>query len=169
MPRIEAKVVVDVPIETAFWVSQSHGPTRLQWDPFVRSHTLLDAARPAKDGRTEVVSRHFIKMVSQMVSFKPPTQVGMRMLDGPWFFKSFGGGWSFADVDEGTEALWRYTFTIRPGWLRPIGEWIGSRLLQRDIDARIAAFADACLDPSVVEASLALRDADSSSDSPDAE
>ena len=154
MPRIETTVTVAVPIETAFWVSQSHGPNRLRWDPFVRSHTLLDGDRPAKDGRTEVVSRHRIKMVSQMVSFKPPTQVGMRMVSGPWFFKTFGGGWSFAPTEEGTEALWRYTFTIRPAWLRPIGERIGQWLLQRDIEARIAAFADACLDPDVVAASL---------------
>ena len=154
MPNVEARVVVPVDATTAFWVSQSHGPTRLRWDPFVRSHRLLDADVAAKGTRTEVVSRHRLRMVSAMVSFRPPTRVGMRMVAGPWFFKTFGGGWSFAETPGGTEATWRYTFSIRPAWMAPIGDRLGRWLLQRDIEARIAAFAAVCEDSSVLAASL---------------
>ncbi|MFN3218570.1 MAG: SRPBCC family protein [Acidimicrobiales bacterium] len=86
------------------------------------------------------------------VSFRRPTQVGMKMVEGPWFFESFGGGWSFAAVDGGTKATWRYTFTVRPSWLARVADPIGIRLLRKDIEARIAAFARACEDPVVLDA-----------------
>lgn len=107
--------------------SQSQGEIRYAWDPFVRSQRLLDGAtRPGKGVRTETRLRHHLKMVSEYTSFRPPTQVGMRMVDGPWFFAAFGGGWSFKETDDGrTEATWRYTSTIRPSWLAPIGDRIG--------------------------------------------
>jgi len=33
--------------------------------------------------------RHRLRMVSQYTSFRPPTQVGMEMVEGPWFFDNF--------------------------------------------------------------------------------
>lgn len=150
VPRIEASCVVPVDVETAFDVSQTHGDIRLQWDPFIQSQHLIDADHPAKGVRTKTVSRHRLGMVSEYVSFRRPTQVGMRMVDGPWFFAAFGGGWTFADVDGGTRATWRYTFTIRPSWLAPVADPIGVRLLRSDIEARIAAFARACEDPELL-------------------
>jgi hypothetical protein len=56
--------------------------------------------------------------------------VGMKMVEGPWFFASFAGGWRFA----------------------PVAERIGAVVLRRDIDRRIAGFARGCADPVVVAA-----------------
>ncbi|MEM9468096.1 MAG: SRPBCC family protein [Actinomycetota bacterium] len=157
MPRIEASVVVPVPVATAFAVSQTQGEIRYRWDPFVRSQRLLDGAEaPGKGVRTETRSRHGLRMVSQYTSFRPPNQVGMKMVEGPWFFATMGGGWIFGALDDDTtEATWRYTFTIRPRILRPIAEPIGRWLLGRDIRRRIAGFAEGCVDPVVVEAATA--------------
>lgn len=157
MPRIESTRDVPVDVATAFAVSQTHGPLRLEWDPFLKRQELIDADRPAKGVRTRTVSRHGLEMVSEYVSFRAPTQVGMKMVEGPWFFSNFAAGWAFAPVDAGdpgagTRATWRYTFTTRPGWLSPIADRIGVRLLRRDIEARIAAYADACSDPDVLAA-----------------
>lgn len=155
MPRIEASSVVPVDPELAFDISQTHGDLRLRWDPFIRSQHLIDADRPAKGVRTATVSRHRLRMVSEYVSFRRPTQVGMKMVEGPWFFESFGGGWSFAPADDtatSTKATWRYTFTVRPSWLARVADPIGVRLLRKDIEARIAAFARACEDPGVLAA-----------------
>lgn len=155
MPRIEASSVVPVDPELAFDISQTHGDLRLRWDPFIRSQHLIDADRPAKGVRTATVSRHRLRMVSEYVSFRRPTQVGMKMVEGPWFFESFGGGWSFAPADasaRSTKATWRYTFTVRPSWLARVADPIGVRLLRTDIEARIAAFARACEDPDVLAA-----------------
>lgn len=159
MPRIEATRHIPVPIEVAFAVSQSHGELRLRWDPFIHDQRLIDATRPDTGVRTVTTSRHRLRMVSEYTSFRPPDRVGMKMVDGPWFLGAFGGGWMFASDGSGerpeTIATWRYTFTVRPRWLRPIGNRIGSMLLRRDIEARIGAFAAACLDPGIVVAAVA--------------
>lgn len=52
----------------------------------------------------------------------------MTMVRGPWFFRSFGGGWRFTPDGAGTQAVWKYTYAIRPSWLAPIAEPIGQRL-----------------------------------------
>lgn len=154
MPRIESSVRVLVSADDAFVVSQSRQEVRYRWDPFVREQRLLHGAdRPDVGVETFTRSRHRLTMVSRYTSFRRPTQVGMKMVQGPPFFSSFGGGWSFAPVDGSTtDVVWRYTFTIRPSWLAPIGDRIGRFLLQRDIDRRIAGFAAACADPAIVEA-----------------
>ncbi len=153
MPRVESSVVVNVPIEIAFAVSQTTGEVRYRWDPFVAEQTLLDGAEvPAKGVRTETISRHRLRMVSQYTSFRRPTQVGMKMLEGPWFFSNFAGGWSFREVETGTEATWRYTFSVHPKFLAPIADRIGLWLLGRDIDRRIAGYARGCEDEVVLAA-----------------
>jgi hypothetical protein len=152
MPRIEATATLRIPAEQAFALSQSQGELRYAWDPFVRSQRLLDGAtRPGRGVQTETRSRHHLTMISEYTSFRPPAQVGMKMVRGPWFFSAFGGGWSFKAIDQDrTEATWRYTFTIRPSWLAPIGDRIGSAYLRRDIQRRLAAFARACEDPDLL-------------------
>lgn len=151
MPRVESTVTIDAPIDQVFALSQSQGELRYRWDPFVRSQELLDGAEvPAKGVRTLTRSRHGLRMVSEYQSFRPPSQVGMKMVEGPWFFDNFAGGWSFkADGDERTTATWRYVFSCRPSWLQPIAHRIGTWYLGRDIDRRLASFAAAFDDPEV--------------------
>lgn len=154
MTRTEASVVVDVEPAVAFAVSQTTGETRKRWDPFIHEQHFLDGATaPAKGVRTQ--TRHWsrLRMVSEYVSFNPPTNVGMKMVEGPWFFASFAGGWRFApEADGRCRATWRYSFQCRPAWLAPLAERIGAVVLRRDIDRRIAGFARGCADPVVVAA-----------------
>lgn len=160
MPQVTARVVVPVDPETAFAVSQTTGELRLRWDPFIRHQRFVDGATaPGKGVRTLTVARLGPRMVSEYVSYRPPTSVGMTMVEGPWFFATFGGGWRFQASGDGaaTEAVWKYTYAIRPSWLRFVAEPIGQWLLGREIRRRIAAFAAACADPEVL---AAVRDAD---------
>jgi hypothetical protein len=159
MPVIESRVRVPVDPATAFAVSQTTGPTRLRWDPFIRRQWFIDGATaPAKGVRSVTQHRLGWTMTSEYVSYRPPTNVGMRMVRGPWFFASFAGGWQFrsvAEVDDGrpaTEAVWRYSFRCRPSWLAPVAERIGTWVLRRDIDRRLAGFAAGCRDPHVLAA-----------------
>lgn len=153
MPQITHEVVVPVSPDVAFAVSQTTGEVRMQWDPFIRQQHLLDGAkRPDKGVRTFTKSREGLRMVSKYVSFNPPTNVGMTMLKGPWFLEKFGGGWRFTEVEGGTKAVWKYTFTVRPAWLSPIADRIGVIVLGRDIKQRIAAFAAACEKPEILAA-----------------
>lgn len=52
----------------------------------------------------------------------------------------------------GTVAVWRYSFTTRPAWLRPVADRVGRWVLGRDIDRRIAGLARGCADPAVLAA-----------------
>jgi hypothetical protein len=82
----------------------------------------------------------------------------MRMVRGPWFFASFADGWQFRPVEPAdapgpvTDAVWRYSFRCRPSWLAPLAERIGTWVLRRDIDRRLAGFAAGCQDPDVLAA-----------------
>ena len=52
----------------------------------------------AKGVRTSTTSRHGFAMISEYLTFKPPSHVGMRMVTGPPFFESFSGGWPFSEL-----------------------------------------------------------------------
>ena len=91
------------------------------------------------------------------------------MVRGPWFFASFGGGWRFTPERDGCRAVWKYTYAVRPRWLRPVAEPIGQWLLGREIRARIAAFVRGCSDPLVLaaaDAALAAGPGAGASDGP---
>jgi len=153
MPQVSAEVVDPVPPDVAFAVSQTTGELRLSWDPFIRRQYFLDGATTAGKGvRTRTLARLGPAMTSEYVSYRPPTSVGMTMVEGPWFFERFGGGWRFEEHPNGARAVWKYTFTVRPGWLRPVGEPIGRWLLSREIRRRIEAFGAACRDREILAA-----------------
>ncbi|CAN5241177.1 hypothetical protein BH23ACT9_BH23ACT9_12340 [soil metagenome] len=159
MPVVESSVVVPLDAATAFAVSQTTGEVRLRWDPFIRRQWFTDGSvHPGKGVRTRTRHRLGFVMDSEYVSWNPPRNVGMRMLGGPPFFASFAGGWQFRPVDgdlASTTAIWRYSFTIRPPWLRPIADRIGVWVLGRDLRRRIAGYAAGCVDPVVVVAARA--------------
>ena len=149
-------MVVPVSVDVAFAVSQTTGATRMRWDPFIRSQHFLDGATLPRVGvRTLTVHRLGFRMVSEYVSYNAPTNVGMKMTKGSWFFERLGGGWRFNAVDDRpghTLAVWRYNFSCKPKWLAPIAERIGAVVLQHDIDRRIRGFARGCEDPIVLAA-----------------
>ena len=157
MGVVEARVVVPVPPDLAFAVSQTQTSVRLRRDPFIRTQRLIGTDRPAKGVRTRTRHRLGFAMVSEYVSYAPPRAVGMKMITGPWFFARFGGGWRFTEGPEPgtTEAVWRYNFAIRPTWLAPVADPIGRVVLGRDIRHRIAGFARGCADDVVLAAARA--------------
>ncbi|WP_407358386.1 SRPBCC family protein [Microbacterium sp. LTA6] len=154
MPVVSAEVVVPVDPATAFAVSQTTGQVRRRWDRFISEQHFLDGATAADKGVLTYTRQRFgFSMVSRYVSYAPPTNVGMVMVDGPWFFSKLGGGWRFTPAPSGTGtlAVWKYNFSCRPIWLAPVAEWIGVRVLGFEIRRRIAGFARGCADPVVLE------------------
>lgn len=151
MPQVVASRFVHLDPASTFELSQTTGDFRLRWDPFIRSqHFEGGATKAAKGVRTRTRSRMGLLMVSEYVSHVPGHNVGMKMVTGPWFFEQFGGGWRFSGHDGGTQVVWKYTFSCRPGWLRWIAHPLGVWLLGREIERRISGFALACEDPELV-------------------
>lgn len=155
MPVVSSEVVVPVDAATAFAVSQTTGDIRRRWDRFIREQHFLDGAQTAGKGvRTFTRQRFGLSMISRYVSYAPPTNVGMVMERGPWFFEKLGGGWRFEPTSDGESTLvvWKYNFSCRPSWLAPVAEWIGMRMLGAEIRRRLDGFADWCTDPVVLDA-----------------
>lgn len=68
MPVIESSVVVPLPQELAFAVSQTTGEVQLRWDPFISNQHYLDGAPTAGKGvRTKTRSWHRLDMVPEYV------------------------------------------------------------------------------------------------------
>ena len=152
MPRVQSETTVELNIKKAFALSQTYGEVRYMWDPFVKEQHLLDGANTAAKGvKTITKSKHGLTMISEYITFKAPTHVGMRMIKGPKFFSSFSGGWNFSELPEGkTKVIWRYNFVTKPKFLSIIMNPIGIALLQKDIDQRLAAFKKACSNSEIV-------------------
>ena len=155
---VQSKVEVAASADDCFCVASSYG-VRLEWDPFVRAQRLVDADRPGPGVRTWTKSRHGLTMVSEYLSYKRPTLMGMKMVEGPPLFRTFSGSWGFVDVDGGLcEVTFRYRFDCRPAWLQwlthPVGRWF----LGRDIGRRLAAFARGAEDPTIVARARAELD-----------
>lgn len=157
MPQVSADVHVPIAPDLAFAVSQTHGEVRHRWDPFIREQRFLDGASGPGVGVRTFTRSSFAgpispSMVSTYVSWRPPTSVGMTMLSGPWFFSRFGGGWRFTPEGDGTRAVWKYTYDVRPTWLSRVAVPIGQWLLGREIRKRIEGYAEGCRDDQVLAA-----------------
>jgi hypothetical protein len=135
---------VDATLEEAFDLSMSHA-RRFDWDPFISAQRFLDgASEPGVGVKTWTRSRHRLVMVTQYLTFQRPKRVGMKMIDGPWFFAAFSGAWRFDGLPDGRcKVTFRYNFTCRPRVLAPLMHRLGFVYLGRDIRRRVDAFASA--------------------------
>ncbi len=137
-------------VEDAFVVAGSYR-VRLEWDPFVSAQHLVNTDTPGKGVQTYTRSRHGLTMVSEYLTYHPPTHLGMKMVRGPWFFRTFSGSWHFKDLGDGRiDVVYRYRYDCRPAWLQPIAHRIGNWYLGRDIERRVAAFVRGVEDPDIV-------------------
>lgn len=131
--------------EEAFDLSMSHA-RRFDWDPFLKAQRFLDGAdAPGVGVRTWSKDRRGLVMVTQYLTFQRPRRVGMKMVEGPRFFRTFSGAWRFdehADGD-GCTVTFRYNFTCRPALLAPMMERVGRWYLGRDIRRRVETFVAA--------------------------
>lgn len=147
---VERTSVAHASAEDAFAVAGSYR-VRLEWDPFVSTQHLMNTGTPGKGVRTYTKSRHGLTMVSEYLTYHPPTLMGMKMVSGPPFFRTFSGSWHFKDLgDDRLEVIYRYRFECRPRWLQPVSHRIGVWYLGRDIEARVAAFVKGIEDPTIV-------------------
>jgi ribosome-associated toxin RatA of RatAB toxin-antitoxin module len=158
MPIVEHTTEVAGAAEDVFDLSQSYS-LRLEWDPFVRAQRFLgDATRADKGVRTETFSRHRLRMVTEYLTFRRPTLVGMKMIEGPPIFRTFSGSWRFEALGpDRTAVAFRYNFSCRPRLLAPVMERIGRWYLGRDIERRLTAFEAACDEGSLLALARAER------------
>jgi ribosome-associated toxin RatA of RatAB toxin-antitoxin module len=138
MPMVEGAIVIDAPAAGLFALSQDYA-LRRAWDPFVRDMRFLGGATEAGQGvRVWVRAWTGLTMEVEFTGFRPPTSVAMRMRRGPWFLDRFAGTWLFKPrAAGGTEVTFRYSFTVRGRYLRPLLGPIITRVFRRDVRARL--------------------------------
>ena len=136
----EESVLIDAPASELFRLSQDYG-RRLEWDPFLRSATLVGGARePGVGVRALCVSRIGWAMETEYVSFNPPRATAVKMTRGPWFLDGFAGSWRFEEIGQGrTQVGFRYSLQARPRWLSWLLTPILTRAFARDTRNRLDA------------------------------
>jgi ribosome-associated toxin RatA of RatAB toxin-antitoxin module len=136
----EESVIINAPASELFGLSQDYA-RRLEWDPFLRSATLVGGARePGVGVRALCVSRTGWAMETEYVSFNPPRATAVKMTRGPWFLGGFAGSWRFEEIGRGrTQVGFRYSLEARPGWLSWVLTPVLSRIFARDTRNRLEA------------------------------
>lgn len=137
-------VVIEAEPAVLFHLSQNYA-RRLEWDPFLRSASLLGGAREAGVGvRALCVSRNGWAMETEYISFNPPRATAVRMTSGPWFLDSFAGSWRFESVAPGqTRVNFQYSLKAWPTWSAWLLTPILARAFARDTRDRLRALKEA--------------------------
>jgi len=107
-------IIIDDNAETVFDFTQDYG-NRLKWDTFLKRADLIDgASRADKKVRAYCVAKNGIGMVTEYVTFNRPRVTAIKMINGPYMFKSFLGSWTFKELpDDKTEVCFLYSFSLR--------------------------------------------------------
>jgi ribosome-associated toxin RatA of RatAB toxin-antitoxin module len=139
VPTIAVESDVAVPAAPLFDLAQDYR-LRLVWDPFLRAMEFRGGASEAAVGvRVWVRAKNGLAMEVEYITLRRPTQVAMKMVDGPRVFAKFSGAWLFEAIDERrTRVTFRYNFTCRPRALAWALEPVAARVLRRDMQARLA-------------------------------
>jgi ribosome-associated toxin RatA of RatAB toxin-antitoxin module len=140
MPTIHSVLEIDASAEQLFVISQDYG-LRLEWDPFVKALRFLDGATvPAVGVQVWVRAKNGLTMTVRYITVNRPGQIAMTMVEGPRVFGQFSGAWKFKELGSArTEVTFSYNFSTRPVLLRAVMEPVVKRVLQRDMDQRLAA------------------------------
>lgn len=138
MPTIQAVLDIAAPVAPLFDLAQDYG-LRLTWDPFLKEMKFRDGASEAAVGvRVWVRAHNGLTMEVEYITLRRPEQVAMKMVAGPRMFTQFSGAWLFKSVEPGlTRVTFRYNFACRPRALAWAVEPVVSRVLRRDMQARL--------------------------------
>ena len=137
-------IVIAAEPAALFRLSQDYN-RRLEWDPFLKSATLLNTAKEAGVRvRALCVDRNGTAMETEYVSFNPPRATAIKMTRGPWFLSGFAGSWRFEEIEPGrTRVGFRYSLEARPRALAWLLNPILARSFARDTRARLRALKEA--------------------------
>jgi ribosome-associated toxin RatA of RatAB toxin-antitoxin module len=107
-------VTIDDSSEKVFDFTQDYNK-RLCWDTFLKRADLIDGATKADKGvKAYCVAQNGLGMVTEYVTFNRPKVTAVKMIKGPFMFKSFLGSWTYKQIDiNKTEVIFLYSFLLR--------------------------------------------------------
>lgn len=143
MRSIEAAIEIRNTPEAVFDLIHDYD-RRLEWDPFLQEACLLEGAASAGVGVTSrcTARRGFggLAMETVYVSFDRPRVAAVKMTKGPALLDTFAASLRQDEVRPGvTRVTYRFHFSTRPAWLRPLAERIAAILFLREVRGRLKA------------------------------
>jgi ribosome-associated toxin RatA of RatAB toxin-antitoxin module len=112
--KFSEKVLVNSDSAFVFGYTQDYN-NRLLWDTFLVKAELLDGAEKAGVGvKAWCVAHNGLGMETEYVSFSRPKATAIKMIKGPFMFKTFLGSWTFKEIGaQQTEVIFLYSFKLR--------------------------------------------------------
>ena len=112
--KFSEKVLIGANQVEVFDFTQDYD-NRLSWDTFLKKAELIDGAiRADKNVKAYCVSKNGLAMLTEYVSFNRPKATAVKMIKGPYIFKSFLGSWTFKEISNSqTEVTFLYSFELR--------------------------------------------------------
>jgi hypothetical protein len=142
MRSLEA--VIDIHADPVTIFDLIHDYTRrLDWDPFLQEARLLDGAEAAVGVTARCTARRGfggLTMDTVYVSFDRPRVAAVKMTRGPALLDSFAATLRQDELASGlTRVTYRFNFSTRPRWLRPILDAVAAALFLRETRQRLKA------------------------------
>lgn len=143
MRSVEASIDVRAKPEAVFDLIHDYS-RRLEWDPFLREARVLDGADRAGLGvKVRCTARNGFagfSMDTVYVSFERPRVAAVKMMSGPLILQSFAASLGQAEIEPGiTRVTYRFNFSTRPRWLRPVADRLAAALFLRETRQRLVA------------------------------
>ena len=112
--KFSEKILINSNSSSIFDYTQDYN-NRLVWDTFLIKADIIDGAEKAGLGvKTYCVAKNGIGMETEYVSFNRPKVTAVKMINGPYMFKSFLGSWRFKELEEQlTEVTFLYALRLR--------------------------------------------------------
>ncbi|MEO8514359.1 MAG: SRPBCC family protein [Ignavibacteria bacterium] len=134
--KFSEKIIINSSQEFIFDYTQNYA-NRLKWDTFLRKAELIEGATEAGLGvKANCVAKNGLGMITEYVSFNRPEGTAVKMIKGPFMFKSFAGSWKFNRIDPDlTEVLFIYSFELR--WPFAMFQGKVNRNLQSEVKQRL--------------------------------
>lgn len=107
-------IIIEANQEQVFDFTQDY-KNRLKWDTFLKKADLIDGATQADKGvKAYCVAKNGIGMTTEYVTYNRPKVTAVKMIKGPFMFKSFLGSWTFKEIyTDKTEVKFLYSFLLR--------------------------------------------------------
>jgi ribosome-associated toxin RatA of RatAB toxin-antitoxin module len=146
MPTRTTQIEINASPSVAFDLIHDYS-RRLDWDPFLRSAILLNGAVEAGHGVSSRCSAKLLaggmSMDTEYVSFDRPNVAAVRLVRGPWCFKTFAATIRHTELsDNRSSVAYNVNFTAAPSWLRFLLTPIIERIFMRETKARLVALKD---------------------------
>jgi hypothetical protein len=143
MQSVEASIEVRADPEVVFDRVHDYD-RRLEWDTFLQEARLLDGAGRAGLGvKTRCTARSGfagLAMDTVYISFDRPRVAAVKMIQGPGILQNFAASIRQEEIRPGvTRVTYRFQFTTRPRWLRPLLNRLAAFLFLRETRKRLAA------------------------------